>query len=175
MRAFILVMDSVGIGGAPDASLYGDAGANTLGHIAQACARGEADSDDREGPLALPHLVSMGLGNACALCGPGATGLEPVEKPTASYGCASEISKGKDTPSGHWELAGLPVLFEWGLFPQTPRCFPERLIIELCERAALPGVLGQRHASGTQIIAQLGEEHIRTGMPICYTSADSVF
>jgi phosphopentomutase len=176
MRAFILVMDSVGIGGAPDAAFYGDAGANTLGHIAEACARGNADSAERAGPLAMPNLVSLGLGNACALAtGRSVEGLAPIEKPQASYGCAREISKGKDTPSGHWELAGLPVLFDWAHFPEQARCFPATLIDALCERAELPGVLGQCHASGTEIIAQLGQEHIRTQKPICYTSADSVF
>jgi phosphopentomutase len=176
MRAFIVVLDSVGISGAPDASLYGDAGSDTLGHIAETCARGEADGAERRGPLALPNLVAMGLGNAYRLSsGRSVQGLESVDKPSASYGCATEISKGKDTPSGHWEIAGLPVLFEWGLFPHQTPSFPAALIDELCRRAGLPGVLGQRHASGTEIIGQLGEEHIRSGKPICYTSADSVF
>jgi phosphopentomutase len=176
MRAFIIVLDSVGIGGAPDASLYGDAGSDTLGHIAETCARGEADRTERRGPLALPNLVAMGLGNAYRLSsGRSVPGLESVAKPTASYGCATEISKGKDTPSGHWEIAGLPVLFDWGLFPQQTPSFPPALIDELCRRATLPGALGQCHASGTEIIGQFGEEHIRTGKPICYTSADSVF
>jgi phosphopentomutase len=91
------------------------------------------------------------------------------------YGCAAEISRGKDTPSGHWELAGVPVAFDWGYFPRTVPCFPSELIAELCRRAALPGILGDCHASGTEIIAQLGKQHIRSAKPICYTSADSVF
>jgi phosphopentomutase len=175
-RAFILVLDSVGIGAAPDAHLYGDQGADTLGHIAEACARGQADNAHRSGPLRLPNLVEMGLGEACRLAtGRVPPGLNGAATPSASYACAAEISKGKDTPSGHWEIAGVPVPFAWGRFPETQPCFSETLIAELCRQAALPGILGKRHASGTEIIADLGEEHIRTGQPICYTSADSVF
>ncbi|MGJ4942060.1 phosphopentomutase [Bradyrhizobium sp. HKCCYLS1011] len=176
MRAMILVMDSVGVGGAPDAAHYGDQGADTIGHIAEACARGEADSNIRAGPLSLPHLVKLGLGEACRLatgrCPSGLTGL--VAR-LARYGSAIEQSKGKDTPSGHWEIAGVPVSFEWGYFPKTIPCFPDELTARLCRDAELPGILGNRHASGTQIIAELGELHLRTGQPICYTSADSVF
>lgn len=175
MRALILVMDSVGIGGAPDADDYGDEGSDTIGHIADACARGEADSAQREGPLRLPNLVGLGLGEACLL----ATGRRPPElerrKPHAQYGCAREQSRGKDTPSGHWEIAGVPVTFEWGYFPRSSPCFPEGLIDALCERAGLPGILGNCHASGTEIIARLALSHIESGQPICYTSADSVF
>src|SRR3954454_535892 len=176
MRAFILVLDSVGIGGAPDAALYGDSGSDTLGHIAAACARGAADVAGRSGALAVPNLLAMGLGNAYRLStGRSVPGLESVAKPCASYGCASEISRGKDTPSGHWEIAGLPVLIDWGHFPHETPSFPAALIDELCRRAGLPGALGQRHASGTEIIRELGEEHMISGKPICYTSADSVF
>jgi phosphopentomutase len=96
-------------------------------------------------------------------------------QPIAQFGSACEISKGKDTPSGHWEIAGVPVPFEWGYFPRTRPCFPAALIEDLCERAKLPGILGNCHASGTQIIAEQGAEHIKSGKPICYTSADSVF
>src|SRR5204863_5553404 len=130
----------------------------------------------RAGPLALPNLVQLGLGEACRLAGgripPGLGGGAAA---AATYGCAREVSKGKDTPSGHWEIAGLPVPFEWGYFPKAEPCFPPELIEALCERAKLPGILGDRHASGTEIIRDLGEAHIRTGKPICYTSADSVF
>ena len=176
MRALVLVLDSVGIGGAPDAALYGDAGSDTLGHIAAVCAHGEADNESRTGPLSLPNLTRMGLGKASALStGRMPDGFASVAEPIASYGCATEISKGKDTPSGHWELAGFPVLFDWGYFPRKTPCFPKSLIDELCELAGLAGVLGDCHASGTAIIEALGEEHIRTGKPICYTSADSVF
>jgi phosphopentomutase len=175
MRAIVLVMDSVGIGSAPDASAYGDAGADTIGHIAAACARGVANSATREGPLHLPSLIRLGLGEACRLASgevPPGLGRSEIE---GRYGCAAETSKGKDTPSGHWELAGVPVSFDWGYFPRTVPCFPEDVINRLCTRARLPGILGGCHASGTEIIAQLGDEHIGSGKPICYTSADSVF
>lgn len=176
MRAVILVMDSVGIGGAPDATLYGDEGADTIGHIALACARGQADGEQREGPLRVSHLVQLGLGQACRLAtGRHPPGLGAPPNPAAQFGCASEQSKGKDTPSGHWEIAGVPVPFEWSYFPKSIPCFPARLIAELCEQAGLPGILGNCHASGTEIIARLGSAHMLTGQPICYTSADSVF
>src|SRR5579884_2711421 len=174
-RAFILVLDSVGIGGAPDAARYGDEGADTVGHIAEACARGHAN-ESRHGPLRLPNLARLGLGEACALAtGRIPPGLDGVTEIAGRFGCAAEVSKGKDTPSGHWELAGVPVLFEWGYFPRRQPCFPAELIDALCREADVPGILGDEHASGTEIIARLGADHIRTGKPICYTSADSVF
>src|SRR5437764_2545853 len=173
-RAILLVLDSVGIGAAPDAAAYGDEGADTLGHIAEFRAR--TCGQGGGGPLALPHLVGLGLGEACRLAtGRIPPGLGGGAAAAATYGCAREVSKGKDTPSGHWEIAGLPVPFEWGYFPKAEPCFPPELIEALCERAKLPGILGDRHASGTEIIRDLGEAHIRTGKPICYTSADSVF
>jgi phosphopentomutase len=176
MRAMILVMDSVGIGGAPDAARYGDEGADTVGHIALACAQGRADSGHRKGPLRLPHLVELGLGEACRLgTGRLPPGLEARPRSAAQFGCARERSMGKDTPSGHWEIAGVPVPFEWSYFPKSIPCFPPQLIAALCEHAGLPGILGNRHASGTEIIAELGPAHMQTGRPICYTSADSVF
>ena len=136
---------------------------------------GTANSAIRDGPLRLPNLVALGLGEACRL----ATGRAPpgldVPATTSQSGCASEISKGKDTPSGHWEIAGVPVPFDWGYFPRTVPCFPGDLVQRLCAEAVLPGILGNCHASGTQIIADLGERHMRSGEPICYTSADSVF
>jgi phosphopentomutase len=101
--------------------------------------------------------------------------MECAGAPIGCYGFGVEVSKGKDTPSGHWELAGVPVPFDWGYFPRSMPCFPDSLVEALCRRADLPGILGNCHASGTQIIAELGEEHIRSGRPICYTSADSVF
>ena len=175
MRALILVMDSVGIGAAPDAAAYGDEGSDTVGHIAEACAAGKADKG-RDGPLRVPNLVRLGLGEACRLAtGRVPPGLENGRTPEGRYACAREISKGKDTPSGHWEIAGVPVEFAWGYFPQAQPCFPRELVRVLCERASLQGILGDRHASGTQIVAELGREHMRTGKPICYTSADSVF
>jgi phosphopentomutase len=175
-RALLLILDSVGIGGAPDAADYGDAGADTVGHIAEACWQGACDvAGVRSGPLRLPELDRLGLGHSCRL----ATGheLQGFEHrvPIGCFGCASETSRGKDTPSGHWELAGVPVVFDWGYFPRTNPCFPADLIHELSSRAGLPGTLGNCHASGTQIIAELGDEHLRSGKPICYTSADSVF
>jgi phosphopentomutase len=176
-RALILVLDSVGIGGAPDAAAYGDAGADTVGHIAECCAQGLADREGlRAGPLALPELSRYGLGPACQLAtGRIPPGLEPQAVSPGLYGCSAEQSKGKDTPSGHWEIAGLPVPFDWNYFPVTRPCFPPHLVARLCAVADLPGILGDCHASGTEIIAELGEEHIRSGKPICYTSADSVF
>jgi phosphopentomutase len=176
-RAFVLVLDSVGIGAAPDAALYGDEGADTVGHIAEVCARGEGDRAGlRSGPLRLPNLVRLGLGEACRLAtGRVPPGLDQDRPNGGRYGCAAELSKGKDTPSGHWELAGVPVRFDWGYFARTVPCFPPQLIAVLCAEANLSGILGNCHASGTEIIAELGREHMRTGMPICYTSADSVF
>jgi phosphopentomutase len=162
-RAFLLVMDSFGIGAAADAASYGDAGSDTLGHIA-------AKVD-----LRLPNLTRLGLGEAAAA----STGQRPrgfaAVAPQSAYGYAVEASRGKDTPSGHWELAGVPVAFDWGYFPREYPSFPKELTETLIARAELPGLLGNRHASGTRIIDELGEEHIRTGRPICYTSADSVF
>src|SRR5437764_2323388 len=176
-RAFVLVLDSVGIGAAPDAASYGDEGADTIGHIAEACACGSADREGlRTGPLRLPNLVQLGLGEACRMAtGRLPPGLEPGAAPNGRYGFGIEASKGKDTPSGHWELAGVPVPFDWAYFPRTFPCFPDKLIADLCGQSDLRGILGNRHASGTEIVAELGEEHVRTGKPICYTSADSVF
>ena len=176
-RAIILVMDSVGIGATGDAGAYGDEGADTLGHIARDCAAGRADSGGRSGPLRLPNLARLGLGLA-ARGGGGSVpaGLEIDEARVAgAHGHAAETSRGKDTPSGHWEIAGLPVEFDWGRFPDAEPCFPQNLVDDLVREAGIPGILGNRHASGTDIIAELGEEHMATGKPICYTSADSVF
>ncbi len=166
----------MGCGAAPDAAAYGDAGADTLGHIAEACAAGHGDRAGlRRGPLHLPHLCALGLGDTCAAAtGRRPPGLVPA-RDGASFGFAVEQSNGKDTPSGHWEMAGTPVPFAWGVFPQTTPCFPLSLTAALIEQAGLPGILGDCHASGTAIIARYGAEHLRTGRPICYTSADSVF
>lgn len=177
-RAFLVVMDSVGIGGAPDAGWFfngetPDTGANTLAHIAQACADGRAE-DGRSGPLHVPHLDALGLGSAVRLASGDATpGLDA--RPTGRWGCAREQSPGKDTPSGHWELAGLPVPWDWHYFPDTAPSFPDDLRRAAAAAAGTGGILGDCHASGTTIIAELGAEHMRTGWPICYTSADSVF
>lgn len=160
-------MDSVGIGGAPDAGSFfngevPDTGANTVGHIAQ-----------RVG-LRVPTLAAMGLGHAVRLAsGVEVPGLDgPV---TGAWGAATEVSRGKDTPSGHWELAGVPVPWEWHYFPKAEPAFPPELVAEVRRIAGTEGILGNRHASGTAIIEELGEEHLRTGWPICYTSVDSVF
>ncbi|MDM8168646.1 phosphopentomutase [Roseovarius sp.] len=167
-RVFLIVMDSVGIGGAPDAGEYlnagePDTGSNTVAHIAQA----------RAG-LKMPVLDRLGLGAAVKLAsGKMAPGLGAA--PEGLWGAASEVSKGKDTTSGHWELAGLPVPFDWHYFPDEEPAFPEEITEAVKRLAGTEGVLGNRHASGTVILEELGEEHMRTGWPICYTSADSVF
>ncbi len=171
-RAFLVVMDSVGIGGAPDAGAFSngdvpDTGANTVAHIAQArAAQGT--------PLKVPHLAQLGLGAAVKLAsGETAPGLEGT--PKGLYGAATEISLGKDTPSGHWELAGLPVPWEWRYFPDQVPAFPQDLSDFVARAAGTAGILGNCHASGTEILSRLGAEHLKVGWPICYTSADSVF
>ncbi|QRE74501.1 phosphopentomutase [Methylobacterium aquaticum] len=176
-RALLIVLDSVGIGGAPDADAFGDAGADTLGHIAEACARGAGDRAGlRGGPLHLPHLAALGLGLAAqGASGRIPPGLAPSGPVGGAYGHAVESAQGKDTVSGHWEITGVPVDFAWGHFPATRPAFPPDLIRALIAEAGLPGILGDCHASGTAIIEELGAEHVRTGKPICYTSVDSVF
>ncbi len=172
-RAFLVVLDSVGCGGAPDAAEFGDAGANTLAHIAQACAAGRAE-DGRSGPLQVPVMDGLGLGAAIRLASGAATpGLDA--RPTGLWGAATEVSRGKDTPSGHWELAGVPVPWDWTYFPKEIPAFPSDLVAQVCALAGTEGVLGNCHAAGIPIVTELGAEHLRTGWPICYTSADSVF
>ncbi|MBL4627419.1 MAG: phosphopentomutase [Roseicyclus sp.] len=187
-RAFLVVMDSVGIGGAPDAAQFfndelPDTGANTLGHIIAACAQGQAE-DGRSGPLTLPNLDALGLGAALHLAsgfqgkegaqGQGGQGEGVGVSPEGLWGAAQEVSLGKDTPSGHWELAGLPVPWDWTYFTDKTNSFPPDLIAQVCRLAGTDGILGNEHASGTEIIARLGQQHEATGFPICYTSADSV-
>jgi phosphopentomutase len=176
-RAFLFVLDSFGVGGAPDAAAYGDEGADTLGHIAEFCAAGAADRAGlRSGPLALPNMSALGLLHiARAASGQFPAGMPLPDKIYGIYGAANETSRGKDTPSGHWEIAGTPVTFDWGYFPSEGDAFPQELIDALCRAADVPGILGNCHASGTEIIARYGEEHMRSGKPICYTSSDSVF
>lgn len=170
-RAFLLILDSVGIGGAPDARAYGDEGANTLGNIARACHEGLRDGKD----LTIPNLQRLGIGLACAAAaGLLPPGLDTEPDLAGLYANAREVSHGKDTPSGHWEITGVPVLFDWGYFPSRVPAFPVELTDALIERAGLAGILGNKHASGTDIIGELGLQHIATGKPICYTSADSV-
>lgn len=179
-RAIVLVLDSLGVGGAPDAAAYGDAGADTLGHIAEQCAVGALDMKyngaRREGPLNIPNLIALGMGEACkqaTLRVP--PGLESLTALRGCGGCAVEVSTGKDSQSGHWEIAGAPVEFHWGYFPDATPCFPQDKIDLLCRCTGVDGILGNKHASGTAIVAEYGAEHMRTGKPICYTSADSVF
>ncbi|MEZ5779151.1 MAG: phosphopentomutase [Paracoccaceae bacterium] len=177
-RAFLIVMDSVGAGGAPDAGQFfngdlPDTGANTLGHIADACAAGEAE-EGRSGPLRMPNLDALGLGEAVRLAsGAAMPGFEAA--PSGIWGAATEISRGKDTPSGHWELSGVPVPWEWHYFPDTIPAFPPDLLDEVARLCGAGGTLGNCHASGVPIIEEHCAEHMRTGWPICYTSADSVF
>ena len=174
-RGFLVVLDSVGIGGAPDAASFGDTGADNLGHIAAACAAGRGHGHGRTGPLAVPTLLSLGIGAAHrSAAGTKPPGLEAGAARNGAWGHAAETSKGKDTPSGHWELTGVPVDFDWTYYPTTVPAFPADFTAALIREAGLPGVLGDCHASGTEIIARLGEEHVRTGKPILYTSADSV-
>lgn len=166
-RVIILMMDSFGIGGAPDAADFADEGANTFAHILQS-----------KRHLNLPNLVYLGLSEAAK----GANGTEYdlrcAEKSLLNighkFGHAKEISKGKDTTSGHWEMAGTPVLFEWGYFKSEYPSFPEELVRRICQRGKIEGILGNSAASGTVIVEELGEEHIKSGKPIFYTSADSV-
>ncbi len=154
-RICLLVLDSAGIGEMPDAAAWGDAGADTLGHILESR------------HVNVPNLQAMGLGNIAPL-----NGLAAVERPTGSYGKCTLKSNGKDTTTGHWEMAG--IILKQG-FPKFPEGFPPRIIDEFVRQANVPGVLGNMPASGTEIIKQLGEEHVETGKPIVYTSADSVF
>jgi phosphopentomutase len=161
-RGFVLVMDSFGIGASADAET-GDVGADTLGHIA-AVVR-----------LRLPNLERCGLGLAAqASTGRLPAGFAPRPEIAAAWGFAVEQSRGKDTPSGHWEMMGVPVAFAFATFPHGPPSFPPALTDALVARGALPGLLGDCHASGTEIIAALGADHVATGKPIVYTSADSV-
>lgn len=174
-RAFLIVMDSVGCGGAEDAAAYGDEGADTLGHIAAACAQGAGDRDGlRRGPLTLPFMQALGLGNAMAESLGRDTAFAKAQSPQGQWGFGVEQSAGKDTPSGHWEIAGAPQLKPWGYFPETLPAFPATLTDALVREAHLPGLLGNCHASGTEIIERFGADHIKTGKPIAYTSVDSV-
>ena len=183
-RTVILLLDSCGIGASADAESFGgtlpdgtafnDKGSNTLGHIAQVCAKGQAEVN-RSGPLKIPNMNKLGLAHACAASsGYFLEGSDESVVPEGAYGYAEEISTAKDTPSGHWEMTGAPVLYEWGYFKDKQNSFPQSLLDELVKRANLPGYLGNCHSSGTVILEELGEEHITTGKPILYTSADSV-
>ncbi|MEJ5261786.1 MAG: phosphopentomutase [Ignavibacterium sp.] len=152
----VIILDGVGVGELPDAELYGDKGSNTLGNISKAL-----------GNISLPNLQKFGLGNIIPI-----NGIEPVQKPMASFGKMDEVSKGKDSTTGHWEISGLKVDFNFDYFPNG---FPDEIIKKFIELTGVKGVLGNKPASGTEIINELGDEHIKTGFPIVYTSADSVF
>lgn len=150
------MLDGLGIGELPDAHLYGDQGSNTLVNMAKAV-----------GGLDLPNLRAFGLGNIASI-----EGVDPVTFPTASYGKFKETSKGKDSITGHWELAGISIDYDFSYFPSG---FPEDMLERFLKYTNCKGFLGNKPASGTEIIKELGEEHVRTGFPIIYTSADSVF
>ena len=154
-RAVILVLDGVGVGAAPDAAAYGDVGSDTLGNLARA-----------RGGLTLPHLAAAGLGNVAPIAG-----VAPTASPEGAWGRMRPASTGKDSTTGHWEIAGLHLKRP---FPTYPHGFPAELLDRFA-RATGRGVIGNVAASGTEIIARLGEEHERTGKLIVYTSADSVF
>jgi phosphopentomutase len=154
-RITLIVLDGAGIGAMPDAPEWGDAGSDTFGHICES----------RQ--LRLPNLQSIGLGNIRPL-----SGVAKVQNPRGCYGKCALKSNGKDTTTGHWEMAG--IILERA-FPTYPNGFPQTLINQFIAKTNVPGVLGNFPASGTEIIKQLGEEHVKTGKPIVYTSADSVF
>jgi phosphopentomutase len=167
-RAFILLLDSFGLGATPDAVQYGDVGANTFGHIA-------AWAAEQGQPMQLPNLERLGLAAAAQLAsGEWAAGFHQRDGFEGAYGVARERSTGKDTQSGHWEIAGVPVTFDWGYFPRTVPSFPAELTDELQRQTGVAGWLGNCHASGTEIINLYGDEHVATGKVIIYTSADSV-
>ena len=168
-RAIILVIDGFGLGHAPDAEDFGDVNANTFANLA------EKFKQHKSRPLKLPNLSKLGLVKACEQASNRKLAVQTEAPSKGAYGYAAEISTGKDTPSGHWEMAGVPVLFDWTYFSDKKNSFSSDLITQINEVTGYANMLGNCHASGTNIIAELGEEHIRTGMPICYTSGDSVF
>ncbi|WP_019027571.1 phosphopentomutase [Colwellia piezophila] len=168
-RAIILVIDSFGIGYSPDAVDFGDVGANTFANLSRAY------FEETGKKIALPNLSAMGLIKACQEASGQDFPYQGQEPSKGAYGFAQEISTGKDTPSGHWEMAGVPVLFDWGYFTDKENSFPTSLTDSINQATGFAGMLGNCHASGTEILKRLGQEHIKTGLPICYTSADSVF
>lgn len=153
---FIVVLDGVGIGEMPDADKFGDTGSNTLGNMAKVL-----------GGLNLPNLQAAGLGNIAPI-----QGVPAVKNPLASFGKLKEVSAGKDSTTGHWELGGVQIDFD---FPYYPNGFPIEVMEKFLDINGLQGYLANHTASGTEIINRLGDEHVRTGYPIVYTSADSVF
>ncbi|AYN24550.1 phosphopentomutase [Buchnera aphidicola] len=176
-RVFLMVLDSLGIGSSLDAHKFNDVGADTFGHIAEQCFLNKANIG-RKGSLYIPNLVKLGIVKSYQ----SSTGKYPLgftqkedANIIASYSYASEISSGKDTTSGHWEIAGAPFLKDWYYFTEKNNSFPLSLVQKIIRKLKLPGILGNCHASGTEIIKNLGEEHVKTGKPIFYTSSDSVF
>ena len=168
-RVIVMVLDSFGIGDLPDAEKFGDTGSNTLGHIDQYCR-------DNGLQFKIPNLLKLGLGRAYQTVNGKSLHADNGDYPVHGfYGAARELSSGKDTTSGHWEIGGCPVMFDWGYFTSHDNSFPSELLDKIVKRAGIPGYLGNCHASGTTIIAELGEEHLKTGTPIFSTSADSVF
>jgi len=174
-RAIIIILDSLGLGASADAVKYGDQNADTFGHIVEACEVGLANNKERNGPLKIPNLLRWGLGAAAVGSRKNPLPLATHNHVQGAYGHAVEVSHDKDTPSGHWEICGLPVPFEWGTFPQQDNCFPAQLLQDLLDQGNIQGTLANKHGSGTDVLAEYGEQHLRTGYPICYTSADSVF
>lgn len=178
-RAILLVLDSFGVGASDDAASFGDVGANTLGHIAQQCAEGHCE-EGRSGRLQLPNLARLGLFQAAQQSDASIAALNELadavdcDSLIGAYGFAKELSTGKDTSSGHWEMTGVPVFFDWSYFESKNNSFPDSLLKAICDAGDLDGVLGDCHASGTEIIARFGEQHMLSAKPIIYTSADSV-
>ncbi|MBT9385273.1 phosphopentomutase [Pseudooceanicola sp. CBS1P-1] len=178
-RVFLCVLDSFGIGGAPDAGQFfndgqPDTGANTLLHIAEACAAGACDDRGRTGPLHLPQMDRLGLDTALRLAsGKGYPGAHPAGG-AASWAVLESHSAGKDTQTGHWELAGLRLERDWHYFPREIPAFPPETLARLRAAGGLEGTLGNCHGSGSDLLAQYGAAHLQSGWPIVYTSADSV-
>ena len=173
-KGILIVLDAVGIGGAPDAKKFDDQGADTLGNIRKACRKGEANLK-RFGKLKIPHLAKLGIFASHALANNHY--LENNNffcSKEASFACATEVSKGKDTPTGHWELAGTPLQWDWKYFENKSHSFPDKQISLIINKFALSGILGNCHSSGTEIIKKFGNEHILSLKPIFYTSRDSV-
>ena len=168
-KVILMVIDGFGVGHAPDAKDFGDIGANSFANLA------EKFEQEKGRELNLPNLASMGLIKLGAEASDKAVNHAKVDEYHGAYGYAAEISTGKDTPSGHWEMAGVPVLFDWCYFTDRENSFSQELQDQINQATGFSGMLGNCHASGTTIIAELGEEHIKSGLPICYTSADSVF
>lgn len=168
-RAIILVLDSFGIGALPDAHKFGDVGSDTLGHIDEYCA-------NKNISFTIPNLLKLGLGRAYSTVNDKQLACDNRDYTVNGiHGACKELSSGKDTTSGHWEIAGCPVLFEWGYFTPHQNSFPQELLDKIVTRAGISGYLGNCHASGTDIIRDLGDTHRSSGKPIFYTSADSVF